>query len=60
MEEPVYGIDSCETLKVIDAQPRGGNRQTAKGFCILYSFRFVVEHFESVYQLRMRVYIYEI
>jgi hypothetical protein len=42
----------------IDAQPRGGNRQTAKGFCILYSFRFVVEHFESVYQLRMRVYIY--
>jgi hypothetical protein len=42
----------------IDAQPRGGNRQTAKGFCILYSFfRFVVEHFESVYQLRMRVYL---
>ena len=42
----------------IDAQPRGGNRQTAKGFCILYSFfRFVVERFESVYQLRMRVYL---
>ena len=40
-----------------NAQPRGGNRQTAKGFCILYSFRFVVEHFESVYQLRMRVYL---
>ena len=43
---------------LIDAQPRGGNRQTAKGFCILYSFfRFVVERFESVYQLRMRVYL---
>ena len=43
---------------IIDAQPRGGNRQTAKGFCILYSFfRFVVERFESVYQLRMRVYL---
>jgi hypothetical protein len=41
----------------IDAQPRGGNRQTAKGFCILYSFRFVEEHFKSVYQLRMRVYL---
>jgi hypothetical protein len=46
-------IQLNELFYRIDAQPRGGNRQTEKRFCKLGQLScFVFELFQSVYRLR--------